>query len=65
MDARGQLVVPKDVRQKAGFQANRKLALVSWKRGGATCCVTLQPLDEITEAVRRAYGPILSELVGR
>jgi antitoxin PrlF len=62
MDARGQMVLPKELREKAGFKADQKLALVSWKMGETTCCVSLQPVDEIAEAVRRTYGPILSEL---
>jgi antitoxin PrlF len=65
LDARGQLVLPKDVREKAGFAPDQKLALVSWKRGEEICCVTLQSADEIGEAVRRTYGPLLSTLTSR
>jgi antitoxin PrlF len=59
LDARGQMVLPKDVRERAGFRPNEKLAVVSWQRGDEVCCVTLQRADDLAEIVRRRYGPLL------
>jgi antitoxin PrlF len=60
LDARGQMVLPKDVRERAGFGPEQKLAVVSWQRGDQVCCVTLQRSDDLAEMVRRRYGPLLS-----
>src|SRR6266481_4546794 len=62
VDARGQMVLPKDVRVKAGFAPDQKLAVVSWTRGDDVCCVTLLKAGELENAVRRAYGPLLADL---
>ena len=32
VDARGQMVLPKEVREKAGIKADQKLAVVTWMR---------------------------------
>ncbi len=63
VDGRGQLVLPKEARDRAGFESGRKLALVSWKVGDEVCCLTLQRADQLADAVRRTYGPVISELV--
>jgi len=60
VDSRGQMVLPKDVREKAGFRPDQKLAIVSWMKGKDFCCLTLQKADDLAEVVRRAYGPLLS-----
>jgi len=63
IDGRGQMVLPKDVREKAGFQPDQKLAIVSWMKGKELCCLTLQKADDLAEVVRRAYGPLLSSAI--
>lgn len=60
LDARGQMVLPKDVREKAGFRPDEKLAVVSWQRGEQVCCVTLQRADDLADVVRDRFGPLLS-----
>jgi len=34
VDERGQMVLPKEIREKACIQAGDKLAIISWKRKG-------------------------------
>jgi len=63
VDARGQMILPKEVRVKAGFTENQKLAVVSWRKGSEVCCVTLVRADGLADAVRHAYGPIVTELL--
>jgi antitoxin PrlF len=63
LDGRGQMVLPKDVRELFGFQANEKLAVVAWRRNDTPCCLTLMKVDELAEAVRQTYGPVLREIV--
>ncbi len=62
VDARGQMVLPKEVREKAGIKAGAKLAVVSWKSGNEVCCVSLVPAGDLADAVRKTYGPLLREI---
>ncbi len=62
VDDRGQMVLPKDFRARAGIKAGDKLALVSWERDGRICCVVLLKAEELGELVRERLGPVLREL---
>ena len=62
VDDRGQMVLPKEVRDKAGIRAGDKLALVSWEKEGRLCCFTLIKVDEFTDMVRDLLGPMLEEM---
>ena len=56
IDERGQMVIPKEARAKAGIQADDKLALVGWRKGDQVCCFSLIKVEEM--------GEMLGELVG-
>jgi AbrB family looped-hinge helix DNA binding protein len=62
VDERGQMVLPKDVREAAGIQPGDKLALVLWRKGGAVCCMTLIKADELTGLVRNRLGPLMKDI---
>ncbi len=51
VDERGQMVLPKEVRDKAGIHPGDKLALVSWEKEGRLCCFTLIKVEEFTDTV--------------
>ncbi|WP_243670830.1 AbrB/MazE/SpoVT family DNA-binding domain-containing protein [Methanoculleus chikugoensis] len=36
-----QMVLPKDVREKAGIRPGDKLALITWEKDGEVCCLAL------------------------
>lgn len=63
VDGRGQMVLPKDVREMAGIGADSKLAVVAWKCGEEFCCLGLVKAEDLAEEVRRSYGPLLREIV--
>ena len=63
VDARGQMVLPKELRARANIGPDQKLALVSWSRGSELCCLTLQRAEDLAEMVRRTYGPLLSTAI--
>jgi AbrB family looped-hinge helix DNA binding protein len=65
VDARGQLVLPKDVREQAGIRAGDKLALVLLQKGGQSCCLSLIKVDVMAGMVRHLLGPIAQEIVGK
>ena len=60
VDERGQLVLPKDVRTRAGIAPGDRLALVSYRNDdGSICCITLVKADAVAGAVRSVIGPAL------
>ena len=64
VDARGQMVLPKDVRDRFGIDPWAKLAVVAWSKGEEPCCLTLHPAAELAERLRTTYGPLLREAMG-
>jgi antitoxin PrlF len=47
IDERGQMVLPKDIREKAGIKAGDKLALVTLEKNGKVCCIHLMKANEL------------------
>jgi len=64
VDERGQMVLPKDIREKAGIRPGDKLAVVSLRGCGDSCCLALVRAEAITDMVRELLGPLMSELSG-
>lgn len=62
VDERGQMILPKEIRERAGIHAGDKLALVAWERDGAVCCLTLIKAGELAGLVREKLGPMLADL---
>ena len=58
VDERGQMVLPKEVREKAGIRAGDKLAVVMWERAGQVCCLVLMKADKLDSPVRELIGPV-------
>lgn len=63
VDERGQMVLPKEVREKAKIKPGDKLAVVSWKRDGEVCCISLIKAGEFGEMVRGMLGPMVKEIL--
>ena len=59
IDERGQMVLPKETRARAGIRAGDKLAVVGWRKGDRVCCLSLVKAEEITEVV----GEFLNSLM--
>ena len=59
VDDRGQMVLPKGIRQKAGILPGDKLALISWEREGKVCCLALMKVENLSGMVRDALDPIM------
>lgn len=59
IDERGQMVLPKDVREKAGIRSGDKLALISWERDGEVCCLALIRAEGLSSMVRDLIGPVI------
>jgi AbrB family looped-hinge helix DNA binding protein len=59
MDVKGQIVLPKDLREKAGFKPNEKLALVACEKNGEVCCIMMIKAERLAGAVTRTLSPLL------
>ncbi len=63
VDERGQMVLPKELREKAKIGAGDKLALTSWEKNGEVCCITLIKVEDLVEMVKGQLGPIIKEVL--
>jgi len=64
IDDRGQMVLPKEIRDKAKIRAGDKLAVISWEKDGEVCCISLIKAEDFTEMVKGLLGPMMKEVVG-
>lgn len=62
IDERGQMVLPKDLRDRAKIKPGDKLALISWEKGGEICCLYLIKTEALAERVRDFLGPMMKEV---
>ncbi len=62
VDERGQMILPKDIRERAGIHAGDKLAVVVWENEGAFCCLTLIKADGLGGMVKKMLGPVMAGL---
>ena len=63
IDERGQMVLPKELRERANIKAGDKLALVSWDKDGEICCLALIKADNLAERVKEFLGPVLAGVI--
>lgn len=63
VDERGQMVLPKEVRDAAGIRPGDKLALILWRKNGKVCCMTLVKADELTGIVKSRLGPLMKDII--
>lgn len=59
IDERGQMVLPKDVRSRAGIEPGDKVAIVNCVRDGEICCIALMPAKNLDSAVSTILKPVL------
>jgi len=63
IDDRGQMVLPKELRERANIRAGDKLAVTSWEKDGKVCCISLTKAEELTEMVKAVLGPVMTEIL--
>ena len=62
IDERGQMVLPKDLRERADIKPGDKLAVISWEKDEAVCCLYLIKADVLVEKVKEFLGPMMKRL---
>lgn len=63
VDERGQMVLPKEVREQAGIGPGDKLAVVSMEKDGAVCCIALMKIDALEDSVKGVLGPVMKDIL--
>ncbi|MEK6742413.1 MAG: HgcAB-associated protein [Nitrospirota bacterium] len=63
VDERGQMVLPKELRAKAGIKAGDKMAVAMWKKDGEVCCITLIKAGSLGGMMRTLLGPVMKDLL--
>ena len=62
VDERGQMVLPKEIRDKANIRAGDKLALISWEKNGKVCCISMVKAEDFGDMVKGVLGPMMKEM---
>jgi len=62
LDAKGQILLPKEVRERAGLRAGDKLAVITCESDDKIFRVTLVKAEQFTEIAREMLGPMMEML---
>jgi AbrB family looped-hinge helix DNA binding protein len=63
VDERGQMVLPKELRDKAGIKGGDKLAVITWEKEGKVCCVSLIKAEEFGGMIKGLLGPLMGDVL--
>jgi len=63
VDDRGQMVLPKELRAKAGIKGGDKLAVITWEKEGKVCCISLIKAEEFGGMVKGLLGPLMGDVL--
>jgi AbrB family looped-hinge helix DNA binding protein len=63
VDDKGQMVLPKTIRDKAGIQPGDKLVLVGWEKDGRVCCITMIKAEALAGMVKGLLGPMMKDII--
>jgi antitoxin PrlF len=61
IDSKGQIVLPKDLRERAKIKPNDKLAVIGFERDGEICCIVMLKTDALGSTVKNMLGPIFKD----
>jgi AbrB family looped-hinge helix DNA binding protein len=63
VDDRGQMVLPKELRDKAGIKGGDKLAVITWEKEGKVCCISLIKSEEFGGMIKGLLGPLMGDVL--
>jgi AbrB family looped-hinge helix DNA binding protein len=62
VDERGQMVLPKDVRERVGIKTGEKFAVICCGEGG--CCLALVKAEAVGSMMKGMLGPLFDNVAG-
>ena len=62
VDAKGQIVLPKELREKAKINPNDKLAVIGFQRDSEVCCIVMLKVDALEGTVKNLLGPVFKNV---
>jgi antitoxin PrlF len=62
IDARGQMVLPKEIRERANIAPGDRLVVVFWEKESDVCCITLMKSDHLNGMVASRLAPMMEDL---
>ena len=55
IDERGQMVLPKELREKANIHPVDKLAVICWEKDGKVYCLSFVKVEKLTDMLRGLF----------
>lgn len=65
VDERGQMVIPKELRDKAKIKAGEKFVIMTWEKDGQVCCITLIKAENLAQMAKNLIGPLIGEIISK
>lgn len=65
IDDRGQMILPKEIREKANIKPGDKLAVVTWGEENNICCISLIKAVEFEGMVKNMLGPMMKDIASK
>jgi len=62
IDERGQMVLPKEIRERAHIQPRDKLGIIVWEKAEKLCCLTLIKMEELSDMVKDLLSPMMEDI---
>jgi antitoxin PrlF len=64
IDARGQMVLPKEIRDRASIRPGDRLVVVFWETKGDVCCITLIKNEHFNQMAASLMTPMTNSVPG-
>ena len=62
VDTKGQIVLPKELREKAKINPNDKLALIGFECNNEVSCIVMMKADALESTVKNMLGPVFKNV---
>jgi len=63
VDSKGQIVLPKDLRERAKLKPNDKLAIIGCgDNEEEVCCIMMIKVERLANSVKETLGPMFKEI---
>lgn len=63
IDERGQMVLPKGIRTRAGIKPGDRVALICMENNDEVCCIALMKADRMASTVKEILGPMFKDVL--